>query len=116
MTDALENGDLWWLRTDGKHATIGYAPKSKEEIVEVVRLVPLEFIRQRLVEQIDDAATTGRGRNGRGTPDNSPEAYLREYHRFNLYRMIIRTILQEKGDIHCNITIWYTNLCLCIKS
>ena len=27
----------------------------------------------------------------------------------NLYRIIMRTILQEKGTIHYNITIWYTN-------
>ena len=26
----------------------------------------------------------------------------------NLCRITIRTILQEKGTIHCNITIWYT--------
>ena len=33
----------------------------------------------------------------------------------NLYRIIMRTILQEKETIHCNITIWYTNLFLCLK-
>ena len=33
----------------------------------------------------------------------------------NLYRDIMRTILQEKGTSHCNITIWYTNLFLCLK-
>ena len=27
----------------------------------------------------------------------------------NLYRNTMRTILQEKATIHCNITIWYTN-------
>ena len=27
----------------------------------------------------------------------------------------MRTILQEKETIHCNITIWYTNLFLCFK-
>ena len=26
----------------------------------------------------------------------------------NLYRIIMKTILQEKGTIHCSITIWYT--------
>ena len=26
-----------------------------------------------------------------------------------LYRIIMRTILQEKGTVHCNITIWFTN-------
>ena len=26
----------------------------------------------------------------------------------NLYRIIMRTILQEEGTIDCNITIWYT--------
>ena len=54
LTGALENGDLWWL----------YARESKEEIVDVVRLTPQERIRQRTVEQIDDAGATGRGRNG----------------------------------------------------
>ena len=34
----------------------------------------------------------------------------------NLYRIIMRTILQERETIHCNITIWYTNLFLCVKS
>ena len=34
----------------------------------------------------------------------------------NLYRNIVRTILQEKETIHCNITIWYTNLFLCLKA
>ena len=33
----------------------------------------------------------------------------------NLYRIIMRTILQEEGTIHYNITIWYTNLFLCLK-
>ena len=33
----------------------------------------------------------------------------------NLYRIIMRTILQERGTIHCNIIIWYTNLFLCLK-
>ena len=32
-----------------------------------------------------------------------------------LYRIIMRTILQEKGTIHCNIKIWFTNLFLCLK-
>ena len=31
----------------------------------------------------------------------------------NLYRIIMKTILLEKGTIHCNIIIWYTNLFLC---
>ena len=30
----------------------------------------------------------------------------------NLYRIIMRTILQERVRIHCNIRIWYTNLFL----
>ena len=34
----------------------------------------------------------------------------------NLYRIIMRTILQEEGTIHCNITIWFTNLFLCLKA
>ena len=33
----------------------------------------------------------------------------------NLYRNIMRTMLQEKVTIHCNITSWYTNLFLCLK-
>ena len=33
----------------------------------------------------------------------------------NLYQNIMRTILQEKGTIHYNITIWYTILFLCLK-
>ena len=33
----------------------------------------------------------------------------------NLYRIIIKTILQEKETIHCSITIWFTNLLLCPK-
>ena len=28
---------------------------------------------------------------------------------------ITKTILQEKGTIHCSITIWFTNLFLCLK-
>ena len=31
------------------------------------------------------------------------------------YRIIMRTLLHEKGTIHCNITTWYTNLFLCLK-
>ena len=33
----------------------------------------------------------------------------------NLYQITMRTILHEKGTIHCNIIIWYTNLFLCLK-
>ena len=33
----------------------------------------------------------------------------------DLYQIIMRTILQERWTIHCNITIWYTNLFLCLK-
>ena len=32
----------------------------------------------------------------------------------NLYR-IMRTMLQERGTIHYKITIWYTNLFVCLK-
>ena len=32
----------------------------------------------------------------------------------NLYRNVMRTMLQERATIHCNITIWYTNF-LCLK-
>ena len=31
------------------------------------------------------------------------------------YRIITKTILQEKVRIHCNITIWFINLFLCLK-
>ena len=37
-------------------------------------------------------------------PVNPQERVLK-----NLYRIIMRTILQEKGTIHYNIAIWYTN-------
>ena len=33
----------------------------------------------------------------------------------NLYRIIMKTILQERWTIHCNITIWYTNYFPCLK-
>ena len=33
----------------------------------------------------------------------------------NLYRIIMKTILQEKETIHYSITTWFTNLCLCLK-
>ena len=33
----------------------------------------------------------------------------------NLCQIIMRTILQEMGTIHYNITIWYTNLFLCLQ-
>ena len=33
----------------------------------------------------------------------------------NLYRIIMRTTLQEEVTIHCSISIWYTNLFLCLK-
>ena len=33
----------------------------------------------------------------------------------NLYRIIMKTILQEKVTIHTNIIIWYTNLFLYLK-
>ena len=34
----------------------------------------------------------------------------------NLYQNIMMTILQEKGPIHCNNTIWYTNFFQCLKA
>ena len=33
----------------------------------------------------------------------------------NLYRIIMRTMLQQRETVHCNITIWYTNLFQCLK-
>ena len=83
LTDAQKNGDLRWLRPDGKHVTIEYARKVKEEIVEIVRLIQQGRIRQRTVEQIDDARATGRGRDGKSGSDRSPGAYLRVHHRLN---------------------------------
>ena len=32
-----------------------------------------------------------------------------------LHQINMRTILKEKETIHCNITIWFTNLFLCLK-
>ena len=34
----------------------------------------------------------------------------------NLYHIIMKTILQEKETIHYSITIWFTNLFLCLES
>ena len=36
--------------------------------------------------------------------------------RENHCRIIMKTILQEKETIHCSITIWCTNLFLCLKA
>ena len=33
----------------------------------------------------------------------------------NHCRLIMKTILQEKVKIHCNITIWFTDLFLCLE-
>ena len=33
----------------------------------------------------------------------------------NHYRIIMKTVLQEKETIHCSITIWFTHLFLCSK-
>ena len=33
----------------------------------------------------------------------------------NLYRIMMKTTLQEKETIHNSITIWFTNLFLCLK-
>ena len=33
----------------------------------------------------------------------------------NHYQIIMKTILQEKETIHYSITIWFTNLFLCLK-
>ena len=40
-----------------------------------MRLIPHERIRQRTVEQIDDARATGRGKGCGSGPDHSPGAY-----------------------------------------
>ena len=53
MTDARKNGDLRWLRPDGKtQVTIECVPQVVDEIIEVVRLIPQERVQQRTVEQI----------------------------------------------------------------
>ena len=55
LIDARKNGDLRWLRPDGKtQVTIEYVPRIMEEIVEVVRLILQERVQQRTVEQIVD--------------------------------------------------------------
>ena len=33
----------------------------------------------------------------------------------NLYRITMKTVLQEKETSHCSIIIWFTNLFLCLK-
>ena len=33
----------------------------------------------------------------------------------NHYRITMKIILQEKETLHCSITIWFTNLYLCLK-
>ena len=38
-----------------------------------------------------------------------------ESSRMRMEESLPRTILQEKETIHCNITIWFTNLFLCLK-
>ena len=43
-------------------------------------------------------------------PVNPPECVWK-----NLYQIIMRTMLQERRTIHCSITIWFTNLFLCLK-
>ena len=53
LTDVRKNGDLRWLRPDGKtQVAIEYVPKVVDEIIEVVRLIPQERVKQRIVEQI----------------------------------------------------------------
>ena len=43
-------------------------------------------------------------------PVNPPECVWK-----NLYQIIMKTIFQEKETIHYSITIWFTNLFLCLK-
>ena len=44
-------------------------------------------------------------------PVNPPECVWK-----SLYRIMMSTMLQERGTIHCNIFIWYTNLFLCLQA
>ena len=52
MIDVSKNGDLRWLRPDGKtQVTVEYVPQVVDEIIEVVRLIPQERIQQRNVDR-----------------------------------------------------------------
>ena len=84
LTHVRQNGDLRWLRPDGKTQVIEYVPQVVDEIIEVVRLISQERVQQRTVEQnCPRPRTTSRGRNSGNGPDHSPEAYLEAYHRPN---------------------------------
>ena len=97
LIDARENGNLWWLRPDGKQVTIEYARTSWRRSLKLCgwflsTCQCLRFGRTpqrvRLTSTAEDRGadcrrtrTTGRGRDI--GPDHSPEVYLREYHRPN---------------------------------
>ena len=82
MIEVHKNGDLWWLRSDGKtQVTIEHVQQDMTEIVEVVRLILQERVQQRTVEQIVHVPrTTGRGRNSGSDPDYSQEGISKRIH------------------------------------
>ena len=79
------NGDLLWLRPNGKtQVTIEYVPQVMEEIVDVVRLIPQECFQQRTMEQIVHTPVQQVVEEISGSgPDHSPGAYLEACHRPN---------------------------------
>ena len=83
MTDALENGDLWWLCPDDKHATIEHARKSKRRSLMLCDLSHRSVFGSAQWSRLTTPRTTGRGRNGGIGPDHSPRAYLRACHGLN---------------------------------
>ena len=72
MTDIRKNGDLPWLRPDGKtQVTIEDVPKVVDEIIEVVPTGARSAAHRGA--ECPLLRTTGRGRNSGSGPDQSPE-------------------------------------------